>query len=295
MHTLTKVLVILNLVICLIVSQYVWVSLAGNVRWRESYEWEVAQRHMDKNELERAYNTLLAARDENRQRAAQNSSELAALNATVQALEAWRIEAELAKTDAENKAKELLEAIAPFRTISDDYNRDVVVKLQSNVESLTQRKDRVFAERGEQLQNVANEHDRYAGMHEEYRRVEFQQFLMQEEYERRLDSKARYRRLRPDIQAELGDNGPVIFAGVDWVVGNSLQLNRGRRHGVELYQKYTIQRSGVTIAVCDVVEVQNESCECIIVDLVSAGNAPKKGDEAITRLFMSRVAGRTRD
>ena len=69
MHTLTKVLVILNLVICLIVSQYVWVSLAGNVRWRESYEWEVAQRHMDKNELERAYNTLLAARDENRQRA----------------------------------------------------------------------------------------------------------------------------------------------------------------------------------------------------------------------------------
>ncbi len=295
MHTLTKVLVIVNLVLCLILSQYVWISLAGNVQWRERYEWERNARHHDKSMLERAYNDLAAVRDNNRNSVSQSTAELAALNATKQALEAWKVESDLARTDAEAAATDLLKAIEPFREISQSYDRDVVARLQATVESLTERKSQIFAQRSEQLLKVANAHNLYAERHEQYRQLEFQQYLMQEELENRLDVKARYRWLRPDIQAEIGDNGPVIFAKVDWVTGNSLQLNKGRRDGVELRQKYTITRNGVTIAVVDVVEVQNESCECVIIDLVNRSAQPSKGDEAVTKMFMSRISSRLRD
>ncbi|MBX3474594.1 MAG: hypothetical protein KF754_09445 [Planctomycetes bacterium] len=289
MHTLTKVLVIVNLVFCLILSQFVWISLSGNVQWRERFEAERNERHRDKSKLEGAYNDLIAVRVKNRDDLAQNTAEIAALNATRQALEAWKVESELARTDAENAANDLLKAIEPFREISQSYDRDVVARLQQTVETLTERKSQIFTRRSEQLLKVAQAHNLYAERHEQYRQLEFQQFLMQEELEYRLDLKARYRTLRPDIQAEIGDNGPVIFASVKWVQGNSLQLSKGRRDGVELRQKYTITRNGITIAVVDVVEVQNETCECVIVDLVGRGAKPAAGDEAVTKLFMSRV------
>lgn len=289
MHTLTKVLVIVNLVFCLILSQFVWISLSGNVQWRERYEAERDARHRDKSRLESAYNDLVAVREKNRNDLSQNTAEIAALNATRQALEAWKVESELARTDAENAANDLLKAIEPFREISQSYDRDVVARLQQTVESLTERKSQISTQRSEQLLKVAQAHNLYAERHEQYRQMEFQQFLMQEELEYRLDTKARYRTLRPDIQAEIGDNGPVVFASVKWVQGNSLQLNKGRRDGVELRQKYTITRNGVTIAVADVVEVQNETCECVIIDLVGRGAKPAAGDEAVTKLFMSRL------
>lgn len=289
MHTFTKVLVIANLVLCLVLSQFVWIALSGNVQWRDRYEVERDALHRDKDKLEKAYNDLVAVREKNRNDLSQNTAEAAALNATRQALEAWKIESELARTDAENAANDLLKAIEPFREISQSYDRDVVARLQATVESLTERKGQIFAQRSEQLLKVAQAHNLYAERHEQYRQLEFQQFLMQEELEHRLDLKARYRWLRPDIQAEIGDNGPVIFASVKWVQGNSLQLNKGRRDGVELRQKYTITRNGVTVAVADVVEVQNETCECVIIDLVGRGVAPAAGDEAVTKLFMSRL------
>lgn len=289
MHTLTKVLIITNLVFCLILSQFVWISLSGNVQWRERFEDERNKRHSDKSKLEKAYNELVAVREKNRNDLSQNTAEAAALNATRQALEAWKIESELAKTDAEKAAADLLKAIEPFREISQSYDRDVVARLQATVESLTDRKGQIFAQRSEQLLQVAQAHNLYAERHEQYRQLEFQQFLMQEELEHRRELKAQYRWLRPDLQADIGDNGPVIFASVKWVQGNSLQLNKGRRDGVELRQKYTITRNGVTIAVADVVEVQNETCECVIIDLVGRGVMPASGDEAVTKLFMSRL------
>lgn len=292
MHTITKVLIIVNLVVCLILSQYVWISLAGNVQWREAFEWERDARHRDKDRLEQAYNELLAARAANEKRTSQSSAELAALNATKQGLEAWREDATLVAKDAETAANELIAAIAPFDGIQTEYNTQVVERLQATVESLTARKADLYEKRGQNLEAVANTQNEYAQKAEDYRRVEFQMFLLQEELEGRLDLKARYRWLRPDIQADLGDNGPVIFASVNRAVGNSVQLNKGRRDGVELHQKYTITRNGVTIAVVDIVEVQNETCEAIVTDLINKNVQPKAGDEAITRLFMSRLSRR---
>ncbi|MCC7507939.1 MAG: hypothetical protein IT464_01025 [Planctomycetes bacterium] len=289
MHILTKILIIVNLVLCLVLSQYVWIALAGNAQWREKYEFERQARHADKNQLETAYNKLLAQRATNQERTGQNSAEVAALNATKQALEAWKLEATLAASDAERTANDLLAATQPFSDISKKYDTDVVQKLQSTVEQLSDRKATLFQQRGDALLNVAQAQNTYAEKNEQFRRLEYHHFLLQEEHERRMDTQARYRWLRPDIQKELGDNGPVIFAEVLWAVGNSLQLNKGRRDGVELHQKYTIMRNGSTIAVVDVVEVQNETCECIIEDLVSSAVKPQKGDEGITRLFMARM------
>lgn len=292
MHVITKVLIIVNLVLCLVLSQYVWIALAGNVQWREKYEWEVNARHRDKAALEDAYANLLAQRATNAERTSQNSAEVAALNATKQALEAWKLEANLAAADAQRAADDLLAAVQPFSVISRGYDQDVVQKLQGTVEQLSERKSNLFRQRGEALLNVAQAQNTYAEKNEQFRRLEYHHFLLQEEHERRMDTQARYRWLRPDIQKDLGDNGPVIFAGVNWAVGNSLQLNKGKRDGVELYQKYTIMRNGSTIAVVNVVEVQNETCECVIEDLVSTSVRPQKGDEAVTRLFMARLSRR---
>ncbi|MCA8915554.1 MAG: hypothetical protein KDB90_09090 [Planctomycetes bacterium] len=289
MHTVTKVFVIINLVVCLILSQYVWVSMAGNVQWREKYQNERDARHRDKASLEQAYNQLLAQRAANQQSMAQNSAEVAALNATKQALEAWKLEAEQTRDDARTAADNLKTAVEPFARISQDYNEQVVDKLQRTVGELTDRKSQVFTDRGDKLLKVAQRHNDYAMKHEDYRRIETYLFLESEELEDRLDRLARYRWLRPDLQRDLGDNGPVIFASVQWVTGNSLQINKGRRDGVELHQKFTIMRGGSTIAVVDVVEVQNETAECVIVDLVKSSVKPTAKDEALTRLFMSRA------
>jgi hypothetical protein len=291
-HIVTKIFVILNLVVCLILSQYVWVSLAGNVQWREKYENERDALQRDKNSLEGAYNELLATRAANEHSASQASAEIAALNATKQTLETWKLEAEKSAADAKVAADNLKAAVEPYNQISSDYNTQVVLKLQSTVGDLVTRKKKVFQDRGDMLLQVAENHNEYAQRHEEYRRVEQNHFLLSEDLEQRYDRLARYRWLRPDLQRELGDNGPVIFGQVQWVTGNSLQINKGRRHGVELHQKFTIMRNGTTIAVVDVVEVQNQTAECVIVDQVKAGVGPKKGDQSITRLFMARNSRR---
>jgi hypothetical protein len=273
----------------LILSQYVWISLAGNVQWREKYENERDARHKDKDALELAFNELLAARAANMDKGSQDSAEVAALNATKQALEAWKIEAEQTRDDAQRTADQLKIAVEPFAGISQSYNADVVEKLQATVGNLTDRKGEVFQDRGEFLLKVAQRHNDYAGKHEDFRRIETYHFLVSEELEERVDRLAIYRWLRPDLQSELGDNGPVVFGEVQWVSGNSLQINKGRRDGVELHQKFTIQRNGTTIGVVDVVEVQNETCECIIVDLAKPNVKPVKGDQSVTRMFMSRM------
>jgi hypothetical protein len=291
-HITTKILVVLNLIVCLILTQYVWIALAENVAWRERYENERDARHRDKDVLEGAYERLLSVRRANQGAAAQKTTEVAALNATKQALETWKLEAERVRDEANRIADELIAATQPFDGISDGYNREVVEQLQGTLQTLSDRKSAVFQDRGEALLRVAQAHNTYAERAEHYRRIEYQQFLLQEELEARLDTKARYRWLRPDIQKELGDNGPVIFANVNWATGNTLQINRGRRHGVELYQKYTIMRAGSTIAVVNIVDIQNETAEAVIVDLVSRNVTPQPGDEAVTRLFMSRLSRR---
>ncbi len=289
MHTVTKVLIVVNLVLCLVLSQFVWISLAGNVQWREKYEIERAARHGDKNMLEQAYDELLAVRAANQQRTSENSIELASLSATRQALEAWRLEAELAARDAEAVANEFEVAIAPNNDIQRDFEQQVIRGLEQNAQQLANRKADLLRERGDELYRVAQAHNTYAEKSESFRRLEHLHFLQSEELERRLDTQARYRWLRPDVQKELGDNGPTIFAQVSWADGGSLQLNKGRRDGVQRHQKFTITRNGRTIAVVDVLDVQNETCECVVIDLVSPDVKPMAGDEAVTRLFMARM------
>lgn len=288
MHIFTKILVIVNLLLCLVLSQYAWVAHAGDVNWKQKYDWERRARHQDKDRLEAAYNDLLAVRETNKNSVRDLKIELAARNATYQSLEAWAVRAEHSADDAEKTAQQMIDSASTLDPISVLYKDNVVKPLQDQVGSLTGRKSELIVARNNRLQAVAEEQDLYAEQAEEYRRIEFQQFLMQEELEHRLDIKSRYRWLRPGIQRDLGDNGPVIFASVSWVLGNSIQLDRGRRNGVELHQKYTISRGGATIAIIDVVEVQNQTCECVIVDLVNGATPPKAGDEARTRLFMSR-------
>jgi hypothetical protein len=288
-HTITKVLIVVNLVVCLVLTQYVWISLAGNVQWREKYEYERTQRHQDKITLEKAYDELLAVRASNQHRMSQQSGELAGLNATKQTLQAWQMEAELAASDAENMASRLEAATSSFSKIYNAYATQVVDRLQQNLAGLAQSKAEMQRRRGDQLLAVAQAHDDYAGKSENYRKLEHHGFLLSEELERRIDQQARYRWLRPDIQKELGDNGPVIFAEVSWSLADNLQLNKGKRDGVQRHQKFTISRGGSTIAVVDVVDVQNETCECVVIDLVNPKVMPKAGDDAVTRLFMARM------
>lgn len=289
MHIITKVLIIVNLLACLVLTQYVWVSLAGNVQWRERYDAERQARNVDKAALERAYNELLAVRSSGDRRATQDAAELSALRATRQALQAWNTEAELALQDATNAADNLLAGVADFRRILTAYDSELAENLRRTMDDLNSRRSSLYQERNDRLLEVAGAHNTYAQRHEQYRRLEYQRYLLEEEYSRRAETQSIYRWLRPDIQKELGDSGPVIFAEVTWVHGNSLQINKGRRDGVERHQKYTIMRNGSTIAVVDVVDPQNETSECVIIDVVAPGLAPQRGDEAVTRLFMARM------
>jgi hypothetical protein len=205
-------------------------------------------------------------------------------------LQAWQQEAALAASDAESLAVRLEAATSQNSQIYNLYTTQVVERLQDNLAERATRKAELAGTRGEQLVDVATAHDNYAGTNENYRRLEHHHFLLQEEHERRMDQQARYRWLRPDIQKDLGDNGPVIYAEVSWAAQDSLQLNKGMRHGVQRHQKFTISRGGSTIAVVDVVDVQNETCECVITDLVNKQVKPRAGDEAVTRLFMARMS-----
>lgn len=294
MHIATKIMVVLVLLLSAILSQFIWIAQAGNTQWRERYEWEVAARHRDKSRLENAYADLLAQRHKNQQDKAEQTAELSGLNARKAVLESWKTDSTVARQDVEQRSKELAEAVKDFPVISRAYDDEVITVLQNSVKERTDRKREFFEQRGALLREVAESHSLYAGMQEDYVRLEFQQYVLQEELERRLDIKARYRYLRPDLQADLGDNGPVIFGRVVWSTRTSLQLNKGRRDGVELYQKFTITRNGVTVAVVNVVEVQNETCECLIEDMPNKQVAPAEGDEAVTRLFMARITGRGR-
>lgn len=287
-HIVTKIFVILNLVVCLVLSQYVWISLAGNVQWREAYENERDARHRDKSLLSDAYNELLAARASSRDASSQSRAELSGLSAALQTLEAWQSSEQDAAAAAGAAHEDLMAAVGPFDDISNEYTEDLAGRLEEVARQLDGHKNRVLTDRGQRLLDVARGRNDYARHHEAYRELEFQHFLLQEELEDRRDLKARYRWLRPDIQRELGDNGPVVMGTVDWAVGNSIQINKGRRDGVELYQKYTIRRGGNTIGVVNIVEVQNETAEAVILDLVDEGVKPREGDEALTRLFMSR-------
>jgi hypothetical protein len=287
-HIITKVLIIVNLVVCLVLSQFVWISLAGNVQWREKYEIERARRHQDKHLLEQAYDELLAAQAANQKSSSQYDVELASLYAAQQVLEVWHDEAQIAAKDSETIADQLTAATAPVCQIDTSY-KGFVSNLQGNVAEMGRIRADVLSQRGARLLEVAEAHDRYAEKHEAYRRLEHQMFLLQEELERREDQRARYRWLRPDIQKDLGDNGPVIFGQVSWAQGGTLQLNKGKRDGVQHYQVYTITRGGSTIAIVKVVDVQNETSECVVIDLVNEKVKPMAGDEAQTRLFMSRL------
>jgi hypothetical protein len=226
---------------------------------------------------------------------AQNDAEIHALNSTRQSLEAWKLEAVAAAADAKAAADQLVAVTEPFNQISNEYSQKVINGLNETLEKLSTSKSNLYQDRSTQLASLAQAHALYAERHEQYRQLEFQQFLMQEELESRLETKAIYRRIRPDIQAEIGDSGPVVFAQVTWVQGNSIGLNKGRRDGVEARQKYTITRGGRTIAVVDVLEVQGETCECVVVDMADKGNAPRAGDEAVTKMFLARISGGLRD
>jgi hypothetical protein len=288
-HTITKILIVLNLLICLVLSQYVWISLAGNAAWKNRYEAQREQRHRYKSELEAAFAELASVRATGREDATRHSESIASINATKMSLQAWLQEAEQSRQDAERNANDLIAATGDFNRIVTDYNSHIVDSLQRAVTDLSERRSRLYQDRGNELRRVAQAYNTYAEKNEQFRRLEYHLFLLQEEYERRADTQARYRWLRPDIQRDLGDSGPVIFAEVTWAHGRSLQINKGRRDGVQLHQKYTIMRNGSTIAVVDVVDVQNETAECIVTDLVAAGMEPRQGDEAVTRLFMARL------
>jgi len=116
---------------------------------------------------------------------------------------------------------------------------------------------------------------------ENYLRLEFAQYSLQEELRLRQDRLARYRYLAPDLQQKLGDNGNLGIQGM--VVGSTaygVTLDVGQRVGVERYQKFGVYRSGRLVAIVNVVSLQNLSSQAEVIESIN-GNQPGVGDVVI--------------
>ena len=287
-HIATKIIIILNLIACLILSQYVWISLAGNVQWKGRYEQELALRLSDQNALANAYQELESVREANRRAKAANDTDLAVANANKASLEARKVEAQAARDRAEELITEIGGVVGEFAGIKADYDTEVIAPLTAAIKDRAGRKADLARDRGDYLASVVRKQVEYGEMFMDFRRLEQLQYMQQEELEERLDRMSRYRGLRPDIQAEIGDTGPVVLANVEWAEGISLQLDKGKRDGVERKQVFSIKRGGSIIAIARVEELQNETCECVIVEVLRPNISPKAGDQAVTHMFLTR-------
>jgi hypothetical protein len=164
--------------------------------------------------------------------------------------------------------------------------RQLLETTKTAVSKAADRHDMVRKENSDALGALSNARGTLAGAQEDYARLEFNLGILSAEARRLNEKLYMYRFLAPEIQAEVGDNGPHISAEVVAVSGSSLTLSKGSRHGIQLYQKFSILNgNGLVVGVANVTEVRNGTAEAEIRTLPQAdrGMTPAVGHIAVPR------------
>lgn len=284
MKLTSTLLLILSLALAIIVVMHV-ASVAGSeIRTRHPADLEEAATSAHKNRLTAAIHELSALNNERAREVNEKRAEIRAnqgvSSATQLHLNDTKSSADeaVAHTTAVDAAKTEVQGI-PARFA------DLSKTLTDAMATRAARANAVRAQVGDALDRLVDRRKSAALMHEDHLRLEFNLGRLATDLRNRNELLAKYRFIRPEIQAEVGDNGPHVQGSVLSVSGNSIVLDRGSRHGVELYQKFSILKNGTVVATANVVEVRNGTAEAQISSLPyrDRGVLPTAGDVAVPR------------
>lgn len=285
MKLTSTLLLVLNLALAIVLALHIASVSGTNIRQEIVASREAQASYVAAGQLNNAVSQLRAIEREGQQSYVGGYANLLA-NRQLHSERVLRAE-DAAKSAEETQAQ--IRALDSAKTDVSDLP-EIYRQLSSDTEkalaNAAQRHDLVRREQGEALAALTSARASISGIQEDYSRLEYNLGLLSAEVRDRNELLYMYRWLRPDLQSEIGDNGTQVSAEVIDITNGRLVLNRGSRHGIELYQKYSIVNgTGTVVAVANVVEVRNGSAEAEIRSLPNSdrGMAPQVGHLAVPR------------
>jgi len=281
----SKLLLVLNLALAIVLAMHVASVAGSNIRQNHVAAREEAAIPETRDHLSRAaaeYSAIQRERDNG------YASGYAAVAANRGVYEERTLFAQGVAASAAEAGTQVAAVTAAKDEVSGvpDTLRSLVDSIGLGMNNAAKRYDDVRKQMGDELASLVNARASVAGVQEDYARIEYNLGLLSSDLRRKSETLSMYRWLRPDVQAEVGDNGPHMTAEVLSVTGSTLTLSKGSRHGIQLYQKFSIlDGTGAVVAVANVTEVRNGSAEAEIRSLPNAdrGKTPAAGHIAVPR------------
>ncbi len=289
MTALLKILLAFALVLAFLLTIQLMTVQSGYVFWEDRKSQEEKRQNEDLSLYNKTFDVWLQRSAEAQ---AVASGPLQMENVQLkQALESygyWAQEAEAAKEEIDQAYDQLETGISQAtRGIAGRY-KDIVENRRAIVEGRLTLKDQAQEQGIELRKELMELRTGYAVDYEDYLVLEYNQYLLQEELQRRNEILYRYRSLRPGLQKKIGDNGAFLPCNVLSVAGLSLVLDKGRDDGLELYQKFSIQRQGRIVALANIVGLSdhNAEAEILALPLKDQDVLPLPGDTALPQRFL---------
>ncbi|MCK6438845.1 MAG: hypothetical protein L6Q71_01430 [Planctomycetes bacterium] len=287
MKLTSKILLILVLLLGIAFVVQIAGLHGAYVSWADRAQIEERKIGDDISLLNMAYSDYLAARAEADQIPyGPDAQEVIALKAQKNILRWYRQEAVEANDQVKAAYDALNKAISDVSEEVPAEYKKIVDALRTQVQERAGTKANVEKQVADLLANIASSRAEYALDYQEFVLLEYNQYLTQEDLHRTKETLYRYRWLRPDLQAQVGDTGHMVTANVIAATPLAVIIDKGKRDGVELYQKFTVQREGRMIAIVDIVEVRNDEAEGEVRHLTDKQVRPQPGDTVVPQTFV---------
>jgi hypothetical protein len=289
----SQLLLVLNLVLAVVLMLHIS-SVGGNeIRKGLIADREEATVSAHLNHLTSANHALLAQQAERQRVLADGRAEIRVKAAEHAQLLRWKESVDASTSDIQTRmaaaeaAKRDVEGIpGTYAAVADGIS--VALKNRGD------RADAIRRQAGEELASLARARGSLAQISERYLRLEYNLGLWSRDLRRQSEQLYVYRFLRPDLQAEVGDNGrPNLSGTISKATGNMVELSIGSRDGVEMYQKMSVIRGGAVVAELNVIEVRSGTAmaEVRSAPLADRGVMPRAGDAVVARQLMLTGTG----
>lgn len=274
-----KILMVLVLLLSFAYVFRVVPTHAAYVYWEDRLNAEKLQVGTDLTLLNTAYDEYFARRQQ-----AMNvgkgemQNRISELQATRRGLSAHYQDAQSAATEAQEAYVSLERVISQQLSILPKSYQELVGYLRESTSTRRRSYSDLLQSNQEDMKNLYSLYGEAGRKREAMLKLEFAQYMLQEELRLREELLYKYRYLEPGIQRKLGDNGSMGIQGtVTGVSPAGIDLNVGQRDGVQLYQKYGVYRNGDLVAIVNVISRQNASAQAEVTTTVKDGG-PRNGD-----------------
>ncbi len=288
MKLTSQLLLVLNLVLAIVLMLHIS-SVAGHeIRKGLIADREEASVIAHLNHLTSANHALMAQQMERQRVLAEGRAEVRVKATEHGILERWKGDVDKATSDIQTRMAAAEAAKAEVEGIPGSY-ATLADSLSVALKNRGDRRDQIRTASGEELEALVRARASLAQISERYLRLEYNLGLFARDLRRQSEVLYIYRFLRPDLQAEVGDNGrPGLTGSISKVTGNMVELDMGSRDGVEMYQKFSVVRGGAVVAEVNVVEVRSGTAlaEVRSAPLADRGVQPRAGDAVSTRKLM---------